>query len=414
MPHRIFYCSGPGNIIESHRCWRQGEHNTEQVSVTFSGQVEDFCADIGASAYLIASQPRPELLVDEPVTLEHRPKPIRHGIAFHVNEVLWALSLLRTARRFGADIALIDSGTTHYFLLSVLRLFGIQVIPIQHNTLWPAGFPPRRLIGRLILWLDSWFWRRIPAAVIAVSPECERQVQLLRGPAQYPLFQARAQFEPRYFARIPPPPPHAQRPFRVLFTGRITRNKGVFDLLQIARLIEARQPQRVCWEICGAGADLDQLRRLQHEYRLQEVVHLHGWTAPTDLVEVYARCHAAIVPTTSSFTEGMAMSAVESILAGRPLITNSVVPALEVMRSACVEAKPDDVESYAQAVLTLASDQSLYERTRDACSSYQNQFYDRSQGLAAALRRAYDAITSSSVAPTSPEPRMPHPTTSRQ
>ena len=72
--------------------------------------------------------------------------------------------------------------------------------------------------------------------------------------------QCRAQFYPEHFARIAPPPAHDQPPFGMIFVGRIVADKGVFDLLEIARGVEARLPGRVRWEVCGTGPVLDALR----------------------------------------------------------------------------------------------------------------------------------------------------------
>ena len=60
-----------------------------------------------------------------------------------------------------------------------------------------------------------------------------------------------------------------------------------------------------------------------------------------------------IVPTRSDFVEGIAKTAVEAILAGRPVITNAGVGALEILRPACIEAQADNPESYAAAVIAL-------------------------------------------------------------
>ena len=95
-----------------------------------------------------------------------------------------------------------------------------------------------------------------------------------------------------------------------------------------------------------------------------------------------------IVPTTSGFREGFAMTAVEGILAGRPLVTNSVVPALDDLRPAAVSALPDDVESHADAVLALADDRDLYRRLQAAAPALAAPFYDASYGLRSALNRA--------------------------
>jgi glycogen synthase len=389
---RVFYSSGPGNIIGSHEYWKRNEHDPTEVSVTFSSQVQDFCRDIGAEAYFVSLHAKRAVLKDGAFTLEHRPKPAYRGARFHLGEIAYGLGLLATALRFRAQVALVDSGSTHYFVLTLFRLCGIRVVPILHNTLWPSGFPPTRPIPRLVQWLDTLlFWRWTPTAVLAVSPECERQVDALRGRKRYPIFQIRAQFERSYFARIPPAPPHAQRPFRMMFIGRINRIKGVFDILQIARAIEDSHPGLVRWEMCGRGVDFDELSAVHRELRLDEVVLLRGWTSLEDLTDVYSRSHASIVPTRSSFTEGLAMTAAEAILAGRPLVTNPVVPALEVLREACMEARTNDADSHRVAVVSLATDAALYERLRAACGAYQAQFFDREADLTAGLKRALAA-----------------------
>ena len=388
MIRRVFYASGPGDSIDAHRSWKRGEHLPSQVSITFSGQIEDFCRDIGASAYLVSRHFRKEILRDGPFTLEHRPKRTARGGRFHLNEILYGLGLLATAVRFRADVALIDSGCTHHFLLSLFRIMGIPVVPILHNTLWPHGFPPQKLVPRLVLWLNSLFFRWFPTATIVVSPECEHQLVHLTHGRQRQILQIRAQFRREFFARIPPVPPHDLQPFRIIFVGRIVAAKGVFDLLEIAHKVDTRLPGKVEWEVCGAGDDLEELKRRHHDLGLVNTVHIHGWTSPLNQIEVYARCHASIVPTRSDFEEGLAMTAAEAIMAGRPVITNPVVPALEVLRPACVEAKTNDVDSYVEAVVKLLSDAEFYNRLCHACTELARQFYDRNYGLNAILKQA--------------------------
>ena len=86
----------------------------------------------------------------------------------------------------------------------------------------------------------------------------------------------------------------------------------------------------------------------------------------------------------------MARTAIEAILAGRPVITNPVVPALEVLRAACVEARTDDVESYVSAVLHVLRDSNYYSELCNCCPSLAEQFYDRSLGFQAVLNKAVD------------------------
>ncbi|MHB8885757.1 MAG: glycosyltransferase family 4 protein [Methylovirgula sp.] len=387
MDDRIFFAAGPGNVIHAHEQWSANRHDPTQTSITYSSQFEEFCRNIGASAYIISYNEGRKKISDGPFILEHRPKPFAGaaGLSFHIREALYALGLLRTAVEFGANIAVIDSGTSQYFMLFLFRLAGIKVVLHLHNTLWPRGFPPTRRAQRLISYLDSLFFRYGAAAIIGVSPECVRQVKRLTKGRHGPVYETRAQYRREHFVRIEPPP-RDQRPFRIMFVGRITRDKGVFDVLEMARKIEAGRPRRVQWEICGAGPDLDELKQQHSMMGLQEVVNIRGWTAPNEICQLFPKVHASIVPTRSGFAEGLPLTSIESVLASRPVITSAVNPAIEVFEPTCVEARTDDVGSYVEAILKLIDNPDDYQRLRDNCAELQEQFYDRQRGFAAVLK----------------------------
>jgi glycosyltransferase involved in cell wall biosynthesis len=208
-----------------------------------------------------------------------------------------------------------------------------------------------------------------------------------------PLLQFRFQFRKEYFQQFPEPPPHEQRPFGIIFTGRIEKSKGVFDILDMAERLEQKYPKQFCWTICGQGSALDKLRESVQQRNLAHIVNLPGWIMPEQFPDVYARSHVAIVPTTSQFGEGLAKTAVESVLAGRPVITNQVVSALEILRSACLEAVTDDIDSYVRVIEQLAQDKQLYEQKRATCPKVTHPFLDSSQNINAALRKSIELLT---------------------
>ena len=74
------------------------------------------------------------------------------------------------------------------------------------------------------------------------------------------------------------------------------------------------------------------------------------------------------------------------------MITSPVVPALEVLRPACVEARTNDVDSYVDGVLKLMSDRDYYESLRRACPGQAEQFYDRKRGLTEVLKRIVEPL----------------------
>jgi glycosyltransferase involved in cell wall biosynthesis len=353
-------------------------------------------------------------LRDEPFIVENRPKLISrpHGLSYHLNQLLSGLSLIWSALRFGAHIVVADSGATHWFMLSLLKLARVRVVACLHNTLWPNGFFPTGGVKRTLIALDGWFWRNCADATLCVSPECQRQVERIAAGRHGPIFQFRAQYLRDLFETVPPPPPHEARPFRVLFVGRVERAKGVFDLLAIAQRLEQQFPGQFTYDLCGSGNELEGLKTAIQDRKLGGLLQPLGRVSREDLVKAYGNSHVVIIPTRSSFTEGMPAVASEAVLTGRPLITSRLSNALDVLEGAVVEALPDDPESYVQCLERLLTDRDLYENCCTACLSLRKQFYDRCLGWTAAMEQAVGSFDGQQLAHP-PDAGSPRPEGSR-
>src|SRR4051812_46256472 len=122
-PLRILYALGPGDVVNSYRHWSKGSDYVAETSRTFSGQFFEFCRRAGHRGYAISYFPKREKLTDATMTAENRPKQLtRRGIRYHVSEALYAASIIMTALRWHADVVVCDSGTTHWALLTPLKL----------------------------------------------------------------------------------------------------------------------------------------------------------------------------------------------------------------------------------------------------------------------------------------------------
>lgn len=385
-PCRILFALGPGDAVQAYRDWKVGRATISETSLTYSGQLFDFCRDNKFDVWAISSHQRRELLDEEQYRVENRPKKPNgdaRGLQYHIKELRYALSLLRSALSYKADIAIVDSGTTHWFFLTLFKLFGIKVVADMHNVYWPAGYPPKTTIKRLIMNLDGWFFSRIADASMGVSPECERQVRILAGrPTTF--YQYRAQFRKADFCTLKAPN-YGLRPFRVMFAGRVERNKGVFDLLGIAATLEQRRAHQVKFDVCGSGSAFDEMQQELKERGLDGVVKLHGKLDRPELLRVYERCHLVIVPTRSDFCEGVPMVSAEAVLAGRPVLSSRVSNALDVLGKAMIEARTEDTEDYVAKIEQLLDHREIYEQCVSSCNTASRQFLDRSRGKAAAL-----------------------------
>jgi glycosyltransferase involved in cell wall biosynthesis len=340
-----------------------------------------------------SSHPRSELVDDGQFRIENRPmRPSGQlrGWQYHVRQLRYALSLLLSALRYKADLVVVNSGTIHWFPLALFSLMGMKVVTNLHSVYWPVGYPPKSKIRKLVMLLDGWFFSRFADASMGVSPECERQVCILAG-RPVPFFQHRAQFRESDFRALKAPD-YGLRPFRVMFAGRIERNKGIFDLIDIAAKLWQRRPHQIMFDVCGGGSAFDELREEVKKRGLGDIVKLHGKLIRPELLRIYEQSHLVIIPTRSDFCEGMPMVSAEAVLAGRPVLSSRVSNALDVLDEAIIEARTEDIEDYVAKIEQLLDHRDSYEKCAAACSTVSRQFIDRSRGKTAALGKLLEAL----------------------
>lgn len=395
---RVLSAVGPGDVITAYRDWKSAVRTPSETSITFSSQEFEFFAKHGIAFWAISSFPQSACMVDGDSRVENRPRATARpvaGLMFHWIQFLYAISLLISAVRFRATHVVIDSGTTQWFALGLFRLFGIEVHPNFHNVFWPEGHAPRRGVAKLIMRLDGFFFRHCVESAIGVSPACGRQVGVMsNGATQF--FDYRAQFVRGDFGTLPRPA--LTSPLRIMFAGRVEESKGVFDILSICEVLEARRPGRFVFDICGTGAASESLAAQVASRKLGGSVNLRGKLIRPDLLKVYGDSHLVIVPTRSTFCEGLPMVCAEAVIAGRPVITSRLSNALEALHGAVIEAREDDPRDYAAKIEALADDPAAYAELVRHTKAVSAQFTNPQGGLTHALERCLLGATDQSAA----------------
>ena len=382
---KILYAAGPGNVIETFGYWSQGQDDPSQVSMTFSGQFYDVCSALGAEGYIIASHPDKKSLKDGLFTLEHRPIPLsrQSGALYILGQILYELGLVFSAVKSQSNVVLAGDAQ-YFFVLSLLPKLGIQVIPALHCVLWPIYIPPSK--AKQALWkLNSGFFAKDCLAILSTSEEINDQVKQITHNQPRPIVNFLSTYRRTEFEHTTPASRESSI-FQVLFAGRIETDKGVFDLLEIAKRFKAEGIHDVVFNLCGNGSALKSLQNQVDASEMTSSFILHGYCNKPKMQQMFNLSHVVIVPTKSDFVEGLNQVVIEGVLADRPVITSSICPALSYVRAAVVEVPPDDVRAYGDAILKLRDDRAFYEEKRQSCKGLQEQFYSPARSWSHALK----------------------------
>jgi glycosyltransferase involved in cell wall biosynthesis len=385
-PLRLLYAPGPGDVISTYHHWVKGEDDPSQVSITYSSQFYEVCRTLDAQAYVIAPTQDKKFFRDGQFTLEGRPIPLRgaSGIFYHLGRLGYELGLIASALRFRANVVIVGDARTHWFVLSLLPLLGIQVIPSLHCVLW-CKYAPLKGIEEWMLNVSRSLFAHHCTAILAISDEIVEQVEQLTQGNHQPILRFFPYYRRPQFAGIDEPD-EKHSPFRVLFVGRIEMAKGVFDLLEVAKRFAAEGRQDIQFNLCGKGSALESLRLAAQQAGVESSFICHGHCDKQKMREMFGRSHVVIVPTKTSFREGFNKVVVEGILSGRPVVTSDVCPALSDVQAGVVAVLPDDINGYGDALLKLCDDREFYEQKRGNCLALQEQFYDPSRGWGATLK----------------------------
>ena len=394
-PLRIFYMGGAGDSVGTYRYWKSGVDDPRQVSMSYAGQFFDVCREVGADVYALNGWKEKGFLREGSWTLHNLPVPYsgQGGLRHHLGQFGYGLYMLALALRHRAELAVVGGGT-HWFVLSLFRMAGIEVVPSIHCVLWRKFSPPMGRVARIIRRLNGWFFGRVPLAVLSASDEIATQILSIAGNGgSRPLVEFLPTYETSTFAPTDTPAP-APRPFRVLFVGRVEADKGVFEVLRMARDLRAAGHGDIEVDVCGTGSALERLQSEARAAGMENSFRCHGHCLREKMRQMYASCHVVIVPTTADFVEGFNQVVVEAVLSGRPVIASSVCPALAYVRDAVIEVAPGDVKGYASAVLRLRDEPGLRESMSRACEGLKGQFLDVRRGWAEAFRHVVRAYLS--------------------
>jgi len=146
----------------------------------------------------------------------------------------------------------------------------------------------------------------------------------------------------------------------VLFTGRLTPQKGVEYLIQAVPLILKRNPEAKI-VIVGEGWLRDGLQNLARSIRCQDKVFFTGFLSERDLEEIMVSSDVLVVP---SIYEPFGIVALEGMAAGAPVVASRTGGLAEVIEhgQTGILVYPRDPESIAWGVSQVLSNQNYAQQ----------------------------------------------------
>lgn len=209
---------------------------------------------------------------------------------------------------------------------------------------WPPRGPAETVVQRL----EKHLARRTDLMLFQSEEDlAEASVRRYQGP----LILLGNGVQDEWFS-LPLPEKHENGPFRLVFVGRLVREKGILDLLQAIRDVAGLH-----LDVVGDALPSDrdgvagEVRRLAAACR-PGAVTLHGMAEPARVRALLGDAHALSLP---SYREGVPRSVIEALAAGRPVIASQIRGNRELVRPGVngLMHDPGDVEALRQAVVTM-------------------------------------------------------------
>ena len=110
------------------------------------------------------------------------------------------------------------------------------------------------------------------------------------------------------------------RPLAIGFVGRLSREKGVLNLIEGMNTLASESPE-LSLDIVGDGPLRDQVAIAAAQHPLGKRLHLHGWVSHADLPSLYTRMRLLVIP---SYTEGLPNVMLEAMACGTPVLATKV------------------------------------------------------------------------------------------
>ena len=176
---------------------------------------------------------------------------------------------------------------------------------------------------------------------------------------------------------------------RVLFFGRLTREKGVYDLLESIPDVIKQHPT-VLFRLAGDG-DLDRVTELLKKKDLANHVENLGWISGDDKNVHFAEADIYVLP---SYTEGMPGSLLEAMACGLPVVTTKIggIPDAVNQGENGYLIEPGDVRALTESLCRLCESSEQREKMGTASLRIYHERFDTEKIINKLIHEIYQKV----------------------
>jgi glycosyltransferase involved in cell wall biosynthesis len=243
--------------------------------------------------------------------------------------------------------------------LFVAKALGARVVYQVHGGKLPRDFfAGRRRLTAFLRWT-----LRLPD-LVAVLARCELDAYREFIPGHNVVALPNG-IDCRPYATLPTVRSVPDSPLRLVYIGRIAREKGMYEMLQGMRLAhELGVDARLV--IAGSGAEESRLKRYAQALGVAPRVTFAGPVFGADKVKLMGGADVMLLP---SYSEGLPYALLEAMAAGIPVIATPVGAIPDVVTEGihgCL-VPPHDGKAIAEALAMLAGDRERLSWMSRAC-----------------------------------------------
>lgn len=156
--------------------------------------------------------------------------------------------------------------------------------------------------------------------------------------------------------------------FLVLSVGELNENKNQKVIIQAISLLKDKN---IHYILCGKGDQMDTLKNLVKEKKLEKNVHFLGYR--TDVVDICSQADVYVMP---SKREGLPVASLEAMYCGLPLVTSNIRGLTDVMKNGVsgYMCNPEDARGFAKGIKKLKENpemrKNMGEHNRETVKPY--------------------------------------------